>query len=234
MTNTLSGPFKKFLHGAIHGDYFNYDRDNLNFIVFGNVEIIDVIVTNNERLSRGDTIVGSANIRFNDGLVAKNVMCDISQLNGELNINPRIQSLWYNMNREGKFKKLVESLKKDAERNKAIYHKVTTDSHFPMLLVSIGIPKEISMHELFNDERVKALFTWKHKIGFAFNDLVMHYEIAGRDATNELIEEYIESEKVYRTDCTRDKIDDALLLMNKNGELSERQFELFYKCNCRR
>jgi hypothetical protein len=61
----------------------------------------------------------------------------------------------------------------------------------------------------------------------------MHYEIAGRDATNELIEEYIESEKVYRTDCTRDKIDDALLLMNKNGELSERQFELFYKCKCR-
>lgn len=232
MTKTLSGPFKKFLHGAIHGEYFKYERDNLNFIVFGNVEIIDVIVTNSERLSRGETIVGSANVRFSNGLVAKNVMCDIRYLNRDFNINPRILSLWYNMNINNEFNQLVESLKRDAVRNKAIYHKVTTDSRFPMLLVSIGIPKEISMHELFNDERVKALFTWKHKTGFTFNDLDIHYEKAGRDANNQLNEEYKESERVYRTDSTLDKIDDALLVMDKNGELSERQFETFYKCRC--
>ena len=234
MTKTFEGPYIKFVHGKIDAVYYGSKCSNLNFMVFGylemsNIRIPEGIISADGKYTK---IVCNAVIKFSNGLTINNILCDAMVFKDNIDIYPRVQSIWHNIIMNPKFNDYIKSLKSKAIINQAIYSKVTTDTNFCKQLSFLNIPKEISMYELFNNKKVHQWYKWKHSIGFVFNDLVMYYELAGRKAEEELTKEYIESEKVYRTDCLRDKIDDAKILMTKNGELSERQFLLFYKYKC--
>ena len=234
MTKTFEGPYIKFVHGKIDTIYYGSESNNLNFMVFGylkmsNIRIPEDLINVNGKYNK---IVCNAVIKFSNGLTIDNVLCDAMVFKDNIDIYPRVQSIWHNINKNPKFNDYIKSLKSKAIINRAIYYKVTTDTNFCKQLSFLNIPKEISMYELFNNKKVHHWYKWKHNIGYVFNDLVMYYELAGRRAEEQLTEEYIESEKVYRTDCLRDKIDDAKELMTKNGDLSQRQFQLFYKCRC--
>ena len=223
----FKGPYKVFTHGNINENYFN--ASNLGFVTFGHLEYSNVVVPNrfieNPHINNGE-IYTSASVKFPSGETLEKVYVYVKTNSDGITVLPIVISLW-NQLKQSNYSDLVTRLESDAKVNRSFYSRVKSDLLFCNILSGLGIDKRISMHQLFNDPIARSFYLWKYRIGFINNETGAKFDVAGRKAVNELIKEYIESEKVYRTDPIRDKIDDAIHLMNVNGDKLTRQLWYF-------
>ena len=206
-------------HGIIGNTYLFQD---LEFLSLGSLLYTNIYVPC-DNLKNFNT---PAKVTFNNG-ISLNVLVTVSNIDS-LKFSCNIQSLWHAIDTSSfvDFKKEVLAR---ININKNIYNLVKNNPKFVMLLECINIPHNISFYELFNNQKVIDIYKWKHSNGFCLNELIMKFEICGRNAEEILIPRYIEEERVHPDDCLRDKIDDALLLMKKNGDRYFLQCSLFYK-----
>jgi hypothetical protein len=225
----FKGPYKVFTHGNINENYFN--ANNLGFVTFGHLEYSNVVVPNHIMENpyayiNNDEIYTSASVKFPSGETLEKVYVYVKINTDGIIVLPIVISLW-NQLKQSSYTDLVTRLKSDAKVNRSFYSRVKSDHLFCNILSGLGIEKSISMHQLFDDQMARSFYLWKYRIGFINNETGAKFDVAGRKAVNELIKEYIETEKVYRTDPIRDKIDDALHLMNVNGDKLMRQLWYF-------
>ena len=227
----FKGPYKVFTHGNIKETYFN--AENLGFINFGTLEYYNIKIADHIIMSpyayKNSDISSMATVKFHSGETIKNVNVYVTiNISDKISITvvPNVISLWNEL-RKSNHKTLINKLEYDASINRSMYSRVTSDKLFCHLLSSVGVEKTLSFNQLFNDPIAKSFYLWKFNIGFSHNDLGAKFDVAGRKAEEELIKEYIESEKVYRTDPLRDKIDDSIHLMNVNGDKLKRQLWYF-------
>lgn len=230
-----TGPFKVFTHGDIRETYIN--APNLGFVSFGHLIYTDVVVPDHISINpyahlNNNEIFTKATIEFPTGEQVQKVGIYIkmnvpSVGKPDFKIIPNVIALWNRLCNDTNYTNLVYRLNSDAAINRSMYSRITSDNMFCNMLVSIGVDKDMSVNHLFNDTVARSFYLWKHSIGFCHNELEAKFDVAGRKAAEELIQEYIESEKVYRTDPLRDKIDDALHLMNVNGDKLKRQLWYF-------
>lgn len=230
-----TGPFKVFTHGNICETYIN--TPNLGFVNFGHLIYTDVVVPNHVLINpyahlNNNEIFTTATIEFPTGETIQKVSIYIKMNvpiigKPDFKIIPNVIALWNRISNDTNYTNLVYRLNSDAIINRSIYSRITSDNMFRNMLVSIGVDKGMSINHLFNNPLARSFYLWKYSIGFCHNELKARFDLAGRKAAEELIQEYIESEKVYRTDPLRDKIDDALHLMNVNGDKLQRQLWYF-------
>ena len=230
---TFKGPYTILTHGKINDTYYNYSDlgfVNFGYVQYSNINIPDHYWVNKYNKSNDERIFVSVSVKFSNGITLNNVpiYVIINKIGSSkpITIIPNEIALWNTLN-ASQHTIFIKQLKDDAIINKSLYSRIKSDKQFANSLNSLDIDKHISFHQLFNNPIAKAFFLWNQKNGFCHNDIGAKFDIAGRKATEELIIEYIETEKVYRTDPLRDKIDDAIHLMNTNGDKLTRQLWYF-------
>lgn len=223
----FTGPYSVFTHGNIHETYFNR-FDKLGFLNFGFVEYSNIKFPSSYLINqfknthkKGDDIFTSATVKFQNGITLEKVpiYVNINKFGSSepIKVIPNVMALWNSL-KSSLHTQFVRELENDANINCSMYSRIKSDITFCNALASLGVDKELSMHELFNSPIAKGFYLWNYRIGLSHNNLLAKFSTAGRKAEETLIKHYIESEKVYRTDPLRDKIDDSLFLMKKNGD----------------
>lgn len=224
---TFKGPYRVFTHGNIGENYFN-SFDKVGFLNFGFVEYSNIRLPSSYWVNqfkhtnkKGDAIFTNATVKFPNGIILEkvSVYVNVNKYGSSevITVLPNVMTIW-NALKASQHTHFVIELENDANINCSMYSRIKSDATFCSALSSLGINKEISMHELFNSPIAKGFYLWTNRIGLSHNNLLAKFSTAGRKAEETLIKHYIETEKVYRTDPLRDKIDDSLHLMNKNGD----------------